>query len=658
MADTMTKERSLISRTLLGTACFMVFLLGLRTISSADIWMHMAAGRHALEHGPSAVDPFSFSLPVKTAWLQTTWLYDIAIHLLWEIGGCAAVTLIHATMTALAFILMIPIARRFGNDIQVTAALILCGWLAAPLMTIRPDLLSLLFIAVFVRMTSKPAWRRNHAIVLLMLQVIWVNSAPWFLLGPAILAMKAIDSKRRYATEHPPEPGEPRAYFILSMLARAVSTITPFGPGTLIASLSALSRLDAGITLEWISPFARDFLPYPLSLLPTLALVLIATVFIFYRDNLPMVVTMLAVAATFQIVQSGHHIEINALMAFPFIVISIACLSRIAAKALKGKRVSWLPACASVAVAGALVLSLGMIITNRYYVASGSASAFGWGVNSDAFPVAAAANLEKITGKPSRMVNLSHDGGYLLWRLPGTKVFADPRGDLYGTDFFDMLSRGLVGHQESWNQLISRYDPDALLIHGTWTGAGATAARLLQGDQWIMAYFDGTSMLLVRTISSNADLINDKEGRRLGAELIEKGRQRYEGFLPNRFVRPPNPSRLIGAAAIYQASGRFDLALPLHTLLTEGSPRYVGAWINRGIAEMQAALGERAVSTMEHVTDLIPSNPIGWLWLGKAYTSVDRLDDAAASFDKARAINRLVAERFLTENPTDRHGNR
>ena len=65
---------------LLGAAFFILFLLGIRTISSSDIWLHLAAGRHALEHGPAHVDPFSYVLPENTVWHQSSWLYDILVY--------------------------------------------------------------------------------------------------------------------------------------------------------------------------------------------------------------------------------------------------------------------------------------------------------------------------------------------------------------------------------------------------------------------------------------------------------------------------------------------------------------------------------------------------------------------------------------------------
>lgn len=647
------RDARLLPLVLIGAALLLVLLLGIRTVSSSDIWLHLAAGRHALQQGPARIDPFSFSLPVATPWTQTTWLYDILVFALWTTGGSGMAVVFHAVAVTGAFLLLLPVARRYAGDLATAAALLFCAWLLAPLFTMRPTLLSLPFMAVALRLTLRPELERHHVALLLVNQILWVNMAPWFVLGPFMMILRTAEAFRTKpapdAAAPSASPARPASFLALAGLLTVACIATPFGAQPLLDTLAGLLRLEPPVTLEWISPFARDFLPYPLAALSTLALVLIACVFIFHRSALPLVVTALAVIATFQIVQSNHHIDMNALMIFPFIAMSFTCLVHLARSRLAGNRGERARLVATVLLFATALGSLVAVITNRYYIASGSASAFGLGVNTDAYPVAATEVLSSLKRKPSRMLNLSHDGGYLLWRMPGTRVFADPRGELYGTRFFDVLSRGLVGDEPSWNELISRYDPDALLIHGTWTGAGATAFRLLQGDQWAMAYFDGATLLIVRTTSSNAELLGHVEARKRGLALIRQNLDRYARHIHNRFVRPPNPSRLIGAASTYQALGRFDDALPLHLALTRGTPRYVKAWVNQGIAELEKDQIKDAVATFEHVVQLIPDSPIGWLWLGQAYQRDGRHAEATDSHDTARSINRLVAERFISE---------
>ncbi len=625
---------------LVAGALLIVFLLGLRSVSSSEIWLHLAAGRHALEHGPAQIDPFSYALPANTPWLQRTWLYDVAVHGLWSAGGSGLAVLFHAGLAVMAFVLLIPLVRRYGSDLAIAGAIVLCGWLMAPALVMRPVLLTLPLVALVLRMASgRLTWARLAGLA--GVQILWANTAPWMLLGPLIAVLRGMEQRRRMEGDTPAS-----RYFAAGAVMLLACAVNPFGFRMLADSVTAISQLQAPVSLEWISPFAREFLGYPLASLSTIVLVLIAVVFIFHRQALPLAPTVLAVLAAFHLVQSSLHIELDAVLAFPFVVMALSALGRLAALRLSAGVIH---SAGAATLAMAIAVSGWSIITNRYYIASGSASAFGWKVNTDAFPVAATETLKRLDRKPGRMINLAHDGGYLLWRMPGAKVFTDPRGGLYGTAFFDLLSRGLVGHEESWKKLIETYDPDALLIPGTWTGAGATAFRLLQGEQWAMAYFDGTTMLIVRSTSANRALLDDADGRRRGLQLIDEARQRYERHMDNAFVRPPNPSRLIGASTVYQALGRFENALPLHRLLTQGSPRYVGAWVNRGIAEIQSGDATSALTTLQEVTRLIPANPIGWLWLGKAHKAAGHEHDATTAFDRARAINRVIAERFLAE---------
>jgi len=638
----------------LAVGFFVLLILGIRTVSSSDIWFHLAAGRLAVQEGAATIDPFSFALPDNTPWLQTNWLYDIVVLHLWRIGGSALAVLVHALAVVGAFLLLIPVCRKFSSTLHQSIAMILCAWLLAPLFTMRPLLFSLFFIGLFINLLTRPKLTFTSIALLAITQIVWANMHASFALGIIFAALRAVEA--RTTSRIDPASTKPIIYFALTLALAGLSLINPFGPSLFDQVLTMIKRPDGGVFLEWISPFQRDFLPVPISYLTTTALVLIAAVFIFHRERLPMIPTAAAVLSAFLLVRSNHVLELCAVLSFPFLTLSLASLEALMKKSAPALRKSYAVAAIYICMTIILAGSVWVIITNRYYVYSGSASAFGFRVNTDAFPFAAIDVLSKQKDLPLRIINIAHDGGFLLWRMPQRQVFTDPRGNLYGGLFYDRLAKGLIGQEEHWHKLLADHDPDAFLISAIWTGAGTMAFRLLQGDQWAMVYFDGTTMLIARTTSNNAGLLEDNEMRERGLTLIEDSRERYERNLNNRFVRPPNPSRLIGASSVYQALGHFEKSLPLLKLLTEGTPRMAGAWVNRGIAEIQEEHYKDAIATLTHAVSILPANALAWLWLGKAHEFSGNTTQAAVCRDRARVINRTIADLFEKEqNVSDIH---
>ena len=636
---------------LLAGSLLIVFLFGLRTISGADLWFHLAAGRQVMTAGPASVDPFSFGLPAETAWRQVTWLYDVLVFQVWRFGGAPLTVLLHVAAVLAGFLAVAPALRRYAGRVHQATALLLCAWVLAPMFSLRPLLFCLAFLGAFLGLLSRErlTWREGAALV--VLQALWANMHVSFALGPVLVLLRALEAIRQPPPGAlPAEPDQPRAFYGTVMIAvLAVTLMNPFGFGVWREAIRALLHPEGRVMLEWISPFYGDFIPVRLTVFTTTLLALIAAVFIFRRERLPLVFTGAAVISAYALVQSGHYLEVCALLAFPFAAMSLAVVSDLVGR--------WLPERLDVLVARAgraaltlaLVFSAFWIVTNRYYVHSGSASGFGLRVNTDIYPVAVVQALNGLAAPPERMINLAQDGGYLLWQRPGTRVFTDPRGALYGGLFFNRLSGELTGHVSWRDGETPLIDSDAILLNATWTGARTALLNLLSKPQWSIAYFDGVSVLLLRKTSANAPLLEDAEWSRRGLALIQADYARYQRALTRRGALLPNPARLIGAASMYHVLGRFSESLAILELITRGSPRMVAAWVNRGIAEVETGRIDAAVTTLRHASDLLPNHPLPLLWLSKAYQLAGRESEAAVALQKARDLNKGFAERFEAE---------
>src|SRR5207248_4392543 len=137
-----------------------------------------------------------------TPWIDLHWIFQVAISWVYEqgghgTGGIVALNLAKCVVTCVAVFLLVT-ARRRDWPIWV----MLLAWLPALLvlggrMYVRPETLTLLYLAIFLAVVTR--WYRYPALALVLplVQVAWVNSQGLFVLGPIVLACALIDAVLR-----------------------------------------------------------------------------------------------------------------------------------------------------------------------------------------------------------------------------------------------------------------------------------------------------------------------------------------------------------------------------------------------------------------------------------------------------------------------------
>ena len=620
------RDSLLVTLSFLALAAF-----GFRTISNADFWIHLATGRTLLQSGWIRTDPFSFVTAQDRVWVNPSWLYDALLHIVWQAGSAPLVILAGVALILGAFWMLRPIAVRGSGALPMAAALVMMGWLIAPAFVPAPYLLAAFCLSAFIRLLSA-ASLRTCLIVLVPLQIVWTNLHPSFLLGP-LLALLFYSEGRRM--------GERRLAAWLPVALLLCTLVNPYGTAMHRGALDGVLNPESSALLEWISPMAGDFAPFAGRHINTLILVLIASGFVTITGRLPLAITTLGVAGAFLMVLSPRFHLFGALVMFPFLSCSIKGLG-------DWLRLRGVPSIAPMGRAlllGASILTLIAMLSGYYLNRTGSLSAVGLGIARDVFPEHA---CERVLGRPdfpSTVLNLAHDGGYLAWRLPGRKIFTDTRAAVYGAGFYQGFARGLLGQEQVWNNLIERFKPEALILNGSWMGAGQTTRRLLDGGQWALAYFDGLTTVLLRNTRENAPLLLDSSTQQAGIELLHESRGHYvdemKGWLPVR-----NNARLIGAGQTFFALWRFREAQDYFALAARGSPTFGLAWQNLGISALQTGQTEPAILALDRATELRRDPALAWLWLAKAFEQVDEPRRARAAKHNAQKIDPALAASF------------
>jgi tetratricopeptide (TPR) repeat protein len=619
-----------------------VFLaaLGLRTISHAGFWQHLAAGRTIAAGGIPRADTLSFTAAGQP-WVDASWLYDRLVYAVWSAGGAAAVTALHVLAVLGAFGLLTAMARRSAGGLSTAYALLLSAWLLAPRFVAGAGVAGLLFAAA---MTYLLRTARRGAVLLggaAVLQVLWANVHESFLLGPVLAAVFAAD-----ALAQKPAAGNavarrrfvPAGALIVTVLV--ASFVNPYGPLLLIRVAADAADVASAYVQEWISPFSAQF---PASLwsrhLVGLGLVIGAGGLVAEKRRLPIGLAAPAVLGAFMVVRSLRFIEWFALLAFPFFAVSLAALGALGVSWLRSalrERALRLRPLAGALFAVLALVSAGAVVSNAFYTRAGYASRFGVGVESGLLPEAADVALSR-PDFPARAVNLATDGGYLAFRYPSRKVFADQRAHVYGAAFYDQLARAVFGDEKAWKDIEDRWQPEAVIVSCAAPGAGTIVRKQVSSGRWALAYFDGATAVLAKPVSANRALIRDAALQSAGLEVLEQERRRYAGLV--RAGRRSVSPRLIGAADILLALDRFEQALSVYGLLTEGSPGMANAWLGRGICELKLGRAAEAAATLREACERMPRSIVSLKFLYDACRRAGMDPEAETAKGRALKLN-------------------
>jgi hypothetical protein len=207
----------------------LTFLLGVFPLKDTDFWWHLRTGDMIRQTGRvPQVDPFLYGVSGRS-WIDLHWVYQVSISWLYAQGGVPLLTLVKCAVTTLAVLLLVTARRR---EWPVWAMLV--AWLPALLvlggrMYVRPETLTLLYLAVFLAVL----WRIDRwpalALVLPVVQVAWVNTQGLFVFGPILIAMALVDAALRPGAFAPGRARWWRVVLAAALLTGLACLVNPYG---------------------------------------------------------------------------------------------------------------------------------------------------------------------------------------------------------------------------------------------------------------------------------------------------------------------------------------------------------------------------------------------------------------------------------------------
>ena len=660
-----------------------IALLGWRTISHAGFWTHLASGRWMARHGIPAQDPFTV-VSAGAVWTNPNWLYDRCLFALWELGGAGLVTFVHVLAVLAAFWLVARVARGWASPPAIGLALLLNAWLLAPRFEVGPDLLGLIFPAFYLWVFAEPRRPWLPVALLLPAQWLWANLAASFLWGPLIVLLFAVQYGLDWKYRDQPAAAVWRTGALVAGLL-VVSLWTPYG-ASLFRALPLLWAMPEAA--DWISPLSVSFPSALARNLVKLVLAIGVGGLLLRKERLPVGLTALAILCAYLMVRSMQaHSATYALISLPFIALSVQAVGDYVGERLlplvSAVRRATVQRAAYGVLLTAFALSVFAVVTNRYYVHTGSLSSFGPGAVERAYPAGIQAVLDH-PQFPESVLNLPMDGGYLAWSYPGRRAFIDQRTALHGVEAAAMLTAGLLGQEEAWNRVVAEWAPQAVILNMLAPGSSDILVHLHQYRRWPLLYFDGSTAILLADGAGRSDLL--RQGGvwvRQGLAQLETVRQAY-GADVQRWRRAPLSPELSGAATFFQVKGLYPHAAACYELLVAGAPNMQLARLQWGVCLAQINEYERAVQVLasvvdrldrgsqpwyaaqvsmglsyvglEHypaairhlrlLTETVPDRAHGWLWLWLACHRAGQGADARLVFERAHALDPELAASF------------
>jgi len=558
------------------------------------------------------------------------------------VGGAPLAVLLNVLAVVAAFIMLLPLARRWATATATALALIFCAWIMAPVFLVSPGIFSLFFCALFIMIFSGKMRPVTAIPILLTAQLLWTNMSSTFLWGPVICIVflaqnyfaqgrkgKSLAASMKFTS-----------LLILTAAILLITLVNPWLTSLHATVLASLGNSSAQYVTSWISPFADQFAPSLLRYLPIFALIIGAGGLVMQKEKLPVGMTALALMTAFLVIRSLYFSPLFAVMAFPFLAMSIhAVIESMSGKSHKALIPAW---ASEVLVLLLTLVTLTYFITNAYYNRFGYAGGFGIGVAANAFPTDEAAAILDLEDMPERLVNTVQDGGYLAWKQPDQKVFVDSRIGLYSLEFYRNLATGLNG--AAWKEFYTQWEPEAIVLNNTYRQAPLTA-KMLAMNGWALIYFDGlTAIYLPRTPANNV-LIDNQDLKRKGLTILSDRISAYRNSLGGVLAQPP-PADLIGGGALLLANGNFKHAASIYSLLTRGVPSMATAWLNLGRCQLELGEADKATESLQEAVRRTPRDSIAWLNLSLAHEKGGRPDEAARAFDKVKKLNPDLAKAF------------
>jgi tetratricopeptide (TPR) repeat protein len=460
-------------------------LMAVEKVYNYDIWWHLKTGQLILETGKiPATDPFTFTTP-NAPWAPHYWLSDVLFAAVHHMSGFNGLILFKALVIGAAFFIIFRLMiRQEVNLLLAVTVVLLAVYIGHFRFILRPHVFMFLLSAAFFRMLAIGGNRRNLKMLwLLPLMLLWVNLHGSFFLGlvltACLLTEELLTAGYRRIRKKDANTKWPTFSMFVFVLLCGITFLNPFGLGLLQWIVADFALKNVADIFQVEEHMALTWGTHPLFwglMFATAVSFLLA----FRRVRL---FHLLVFAATsYLAIQGVRFVALAAILQAPILGYNLqALLHKVSGKRWRFKRGL------QVALAVLLLLIGGTLIFKRSF-ADYKVHRFGLGVSETRFPEAAVHFLRELN-PAGNTYNSWPIGGYLLWELPGRKIFLDGR---YLDAQLELITQLNTMTATELDDLFKRFDIRAAILTRK---DKRLAAYFSSAEDFRLAYFDDQALL-------------------------------------------------------------------------------------------------------------------------------------------------------------------
>ncbi len=485
---------------LLVAALLAILAVGVSVVHSFDVFWQLQSGRYMVETG-AILDKDVFTLSPDDPRYEHCWLHDIALYLIYLVGGYKAIS-IWKGVTVLATTVLLIVAARFRNSslTAILAALPLVfltagGWLE------RPQLWTFLCFAWFVFCLERYRKTKSRIIYLLFpVMVFWANAHSGAVLGLLVfLAYFAGDLANRLLQERRLGLTGGSRFLIGAAVAVLGASLTPkathwlnilrkaqvYGGGSVVKkSDEVVQHVTQTFNMDWTTTtFAMEpFFFYALGVAAVLAILTI--------KKIDFVDLFLLGGLAIMGLGLVRHIPF---FYFGCLAILPRYLDHIADFLKRFIKAPWTHVVQVVLLVG-IVFWFWWLYQPQYRIYG----PFSTGLREWHYPIEAT-EFVKEHELPANIYNTYDWGGYMAWKLfPDYQVFWD--GRQISTKMFQLGWTVMAGKPE-WEQILNKFDVKTIVSRSSTIDTGQMYPfldKIRAHKDWYLVFNDESSMVFVK----------------------------------------------------------------------------------------------------------------------------------------------------------------
>ncbi len=472
-------------------------------LTTADLGRHIKNGEMLLQDSSVLSENlYSYTHP-DFKWVNHHWASGVLAYAAWKLFGFVGIQVIFILLSFATLAVFLFSGKSYA------------GWGIAGLLTlatisllgerteVRPEVISYLFAGLFFlllcRYRDSPDIRNSKLIWLLpLIEILWVNTHVYFLLGPLIIGAFLLESLlvRRVVF-----------FRILSVFLGVLFAMLINSFGVRAVTAAATIFQNYGYRLAENQPvwFMEKLMPEPNFLVFKLLFLLLLLSFIgaAIRNWRAVRLSNLFVGAGMSIM-AWFAIRNLALFGLFFIPVAAANARIIFGNQTRNHTLISVAAfCAAVVC---IIFTLFGI--PRYFPYWRE---FGLGLETGNSRSIEFLFEQKIQGP---IFNNYDIGGYLIFYLfPKEKVFVDNRPEAYPVAFFTDLYIPMQEKEEKWREALSRYDFNVIVFayHDATPWAQQFLTTRIKDAEWAPVFVDGRVLVLLRRTEKNEETIRQFE---------------------------------------------------------------------------------------------------------------------------------------------------